>query len=41
MPDPEQTEVNRMDPALAFVAARGREGAGFRVHFGGRAGRSC
>jgi len=30
MPDPEQTEVNSEDPALASVAATGREGAGFR-----------
>lgn len=30
MPDPEQTEVNSEDPALASVAAMGREGAGFR-----------
>lgn len=30
MPDPEQTKVNSEDPALASVAATGREGAEFR-----------
>ena len=30
MPDPEQTEVNSEDPALASVAATGRKGAEFR-----------
>lgn len=41
MPDSGEIEVKRTDPTPAFVSAMGREGPGSRVHFGGRADRSC